>query len=219
MTELIGLSLIVLLTGDAGLALQRLVHPGGYSDLSEPQKIPFLGGGSPRTHAWQRYHVRYYSMTLLFIAFEMEMMFMYPWAVVYVAKGTMALMEMGMLGLPQALEHQIAAVGAKAVPAQSGQRQRMGGIVGEIEPALGVQRLVPRILQSAPARAQQPQKLGLRGGLSFQSADSGQVFQCLSGHWAGFLAVAVFPRRTRAAGKSCRRATAAETPWWCRGWG
>ena len=63
---------------------------------SAPQSAPFLGGGSPRTHAWQRYHVRYYPMTLLFIAFEMEMMFMYPWAVVFVAEGMKALMEMGM---------------------------------------------------------------------------------------------------------------------------
>jgi NADH-quinone oxidoreductase subunit A len=35
-------------------------------------------------------------MTLLLIAFEMEMMFMYPWAVVYVQEGTKALVEMGM---------------------------------------------------------------------------------------------------------------------------
>lgn len=65
-------------------------------EISEPQKVPFLGGGRPETHAWSRYHVRYYSMTLLFIAFEMEMMFMYPWAVVYVQEGVKALVEMGM---------------------------------------------------------------------------------------------------------------------------
>ena len=35
-------------------------------------------------------------MTLLFIAFEMEMMFMYPWAVVFVEEGGKAMMEMGM---------------------------------------------------------------------------------------------------------------------------
>ena len=64
--------------------------------LTEPQKTPFLGGGAPHTHAWQRYHVRYYPMTLLFIAFEMEMMFMYPWAVVFIEEGGKAMMEMGM---------------------------------------------------------------------------------------------------------------------------
>ncbi len=58
--------------------------------------MPFLDGATPETHAWQRSHVRYYSMTLPFIAFEMDMMFMYPWAVVYVAEGLKAMAEMGM---------------------------------------------------------------------------------------------------------------------------
>ncbi len=75
------------------LALQRF---GRQSPASWPQRAPFLGGGTPDTHAWSRYHVRYYPMTLLFIAFEMEMMFMYPWAVVYVETGLKALAEMGM---------------------------------------------------------------------------------------------------------------------------
>src|SRR3546814_5320607 len=52
-----------------GFALQRF---GSGIPSSESQKMPYLGGGAPRAHAWQRYHVRYYSMTLLFIAFEME---------------------------------------------------------------------------------------------------------------------------------------------------
>ncbi|RAH96222.1 NADH-quinone oxidoreductase subunit A [Acuticoccus sediminis] len=68
---------------------------GGH-DSPWPQRAPFLGGGSPATHAWQRYHVRFYTMTLVFIAFEMEMMFMYPWAVVFVEEGLKALAEMGM---------------------------------------------------------------------------------------------------------------------------
>lgn len=61
-----------------------------------PQRVPVLGGLEPGTHAWSRFHVRYYPMTLLFIAFEMEMMFMYPWAVVFVEEGVTALAEMGM---------------------------------------------------------------------------------------------------------------------------
>ena len=61
-----------------------------------PQRVPFLGGAAPQTHAWSRFHVRYYPMTLVFVAFEMEMMFMYPWAVVFVEEGVKALVEMGM---------------------------------------------------------------------------------------------------------------------------
>ncbi len=61
-----------------------------------PQSAPFLGGGNANAHAWQRYHFRAYTMTLVFIAFEMEMMFMYPWAVVFVEEGLKAMAEMGM---------------------------------------------------------------------------------------------------------------------------
>ena len=91
--ELLALSLIVSLALIAGLALQR---PWQRGLPSWPQRAPFLGGGQPDSHAWSRFHVRYYPMTLLLIAFEMEMMFMYPWAVVYVAEGMKAMMEMGM---------------------------------------------------------------------------------------------------------------------------
>ena len=60
------------------------------------EKTPFLGGRTPEVHAWNRYHARYYPMALLFLAFDMEMVFMYPWAVVFVAEGIVALVEMGM---------------------------------------------------------------------------------------------------------------------------
>lgn len=64
--------------------------------VTEPQSRPVLGGSEPDTHAWQRFHMRFYTMTLLFVAFEMEMMFMYPWAVVFVEEGLKAMAEMGM---------------------------------------------------------------------------------------------------------------------------
>lgn len=96
MTELLALISIAALAFGIGLAVLCLDRSGRNYHFAEPQKTPFLGGGTPDSHAWQRYHVRYYSMTLLFIAFEMEMMFMYPWAVVYVEEGVTALAEMGM---------------------------------------------------------------------------------------------------------------------------
>lgn len=89
------LSVIVFALLAAGL-FQLTANAAATGAPSEPQKIPFLGGSAPQTHAWQRYHIRFYSMTLLFIAFEMEMMFMYPWAVVFVQEGAKAMVEMGM---------------------------------------------------------------------------------------------------------------------------
>lgn len=90
--------LAILAAGGAALAvaLPLLLMGRRAFPATAPQQVPFLGGGVPQTHAWQRYHARWYAMTLVFIAFEMEMMFMYPWAVVYVAEGMKAMVEMGM---------------------------------------------------------------------------------------------------------------------------
>ncbi len=96
MSSLLALLVVAVASLGAGLALQFAIRPTGDARVSYPQAAPFLGGGHTETHAWQRFHVRYYSMVLLFIAFEMEMMFMYPWAVVFVEEGAKALMEMGM---------------------------------------------------------------------------------------------------------------------------
>ncbi len=45
--------------------------------------------------AWPRFHVRYYTFALLFIAFDMEMAYMYPWAVVFRDLGVFAFAEIG----------------------------------------------------------------------------------------------------------------------------
>jgi NADH:ubiquinone oxidoreductase subunit 3 (subunit A) len=60
------------------------------------ERTPFSGGREPRVHAWQRYHARYYPMALVFLAFDMEMVFMYPWAVVFRFEGVIAMVEMAM---------------------------------------------------------------------------------------------------------------------------
>ena len=60
------------------------------------ERTPFSGGREPRVHAWQRYHARYYPMALVFLAFDTEMVFMYPWAVVFRSEGLIAMIEMAM---------------------------------------------------------------------------------------------------------------------------
>ncbi len=62
--------------------------------LTVPERVPFAGGFDPEFHAWSRFHIRWYSMALLFLAFDMEMVFMYPWAVVFVREGMISLVEM-----------------------------------------------------------------------------------------------------------------------------
>lgn len=88
--------LAVMLTASAVLMVIRWAGTVGDPAGAPPTAVPFLGGHPPQTHAWNRFHLRFYTMTLVFIAFEMEMMFMYPWAVVFVREGITALVEMGM---------------------------------------------------------------------------------------------------------------------------
>lgn len=56
--------------------------------------LPFESGWFPEQHALSRYHVRWYLATLLFLAFDVEMLFMYPWAVVVAQIGVTAVLEM-----------------------------------------------------------------------------------------------------------------------------
>ncbi|AQZ63534.1 NADH ubiquinone oxidoreductase chain A [[Actinomadura] parvosata subsp. kistnae] len=72
--------------------------------LLSPREVldarPFLSGHDPREHALSRFHVRWYAVTLVFLAFDMEMVFMYPWALVAAEVGAVALVEMfAFLGL------------------------------------------------------------------------------------------------------------------------
>ena len=56
--------------------------------------LPFAGGLPPTEHAFSRFHVRWYSVTMVFLAFDMEMLFMCPWTLVVSAVGAPAVIEM-----------------------------------------------------------------------------------------------------------------------------
>ena len=64
--------------------------------MDEPGKdVPASAGTLSRDPVWVRYHAKYYGYALLFLAFDMEMAFMYPWSVVYRQEGLVALLDMG----------------------------------------------------------------------------------------------------------------------------
>jgi NADH-quinone oxidoreductase subunit A len=56
--------------------------------------LPFSGGVPPAEHAVSRFHLRWYAVTMLFLAFDMEMIFMYPWTLVISAVGASSVIEM-----------------------------------------------------------------------------------------------------------------------------
>ena len=59
-----------------------------------PGAGPFLSGNEPTEHAFSRFHVRWYPLSMVYLAFEMEMLFMYPWTLVVAEIGTVAVIEM-----------------------------------------------------------------------------------------------------------------------------
>ena len=83
--------LVFVLAGVLGMyALSRALRCTG-----EPAVVlPYESGLLPRQHAVSRYHARWYPVTVLFLAFDMEMIFMYPWAVVVGDMGAQAVIEM-----------------------------------------------------------------------------------------------------------------------------
>jgi NADH-quinone oxidoreductase subunit A len=83
---LLGL-VVALLAGVYGIGLLLRVAP----PLAAP---PFLSGMPASEHALSRFHVRWYAVTMVFLAFDMEMVFMYPWALVVSTVGPKAVVEM-----------------------------------------------------------------------------------------------------------------------------
>jgi NADH-quinone oxidoreductase subunit A len=60
-----------------------------------PEKLTtYESGIEPFGEAHVRYNVRYYLFALMFVAFDVEIMFLYPWAVTFDSLGLFGLVEM-----------------------------------------------------------------------------------------------------------------------------
>ncbi|MCF6326659.1 MAG: NADH-quinone oxidoreductase subunit A [Devosiaceae bacterium] len=77
------------------LSLYALARAIGKTRKEPGKDVPATAGQLSRDPVWVRYHARYTTFALLFLAFDMEMAFMYPWAVVYKEEGLVALLDMG----------------------------------------------------------------------------------------------------------------------------
>lgn len=98
MTPLLQYAILLgLIAGTVGLVvtLRLIARSLGRVKGEKAKDVPFSGGAYSPDPAWVRYHFHYYGFALLFLAFDMEMAFMYPWAVVYQELGLTALLDMG----------------------------------------------------------------------------------------------------------------------------
>ena len=73
---------VVVATGFAlfTLAFTSLIHPSKYNKV---KLEPYECGIEPRTDARDRYSIRYYLVAMLFVIFDVETVFMFPWAVIF----------------------------------------------------------------------------------------------------------------------------------------
>ena len=84
---------LVVATGFAvfTLVFTSLIHPQKYNKV---KLEPYECGIEPVTGARDRYSIRYYLVAMLFVIFDVETVFMFPWAVIFDHLGLFGLIEM-----------------------------------------------------------------------------------------------------------------------------
>ena len=74
------------------VVLANLLAPRSYNKLKEE---PYECGIPARGSQWGHYHLGYYLFAILFLMFDVETVFLYPWAVVVKLFGPLALATIG----------------------------------------------------------------------------------------------------------------------------
>ena len=82
---------VALVFGVWSLIVSHLVQP----KYPEPEKLStYECGSEPFSDARMPFPVRYYIFAMLFVIFDIEVIFLYPWAVVFTKIGFIGLIEM-----------------------------------------------------------------------------------------------------------------------------
>ena len=74
------------------LLIQKLVAP--HNPIRE-KLTTYECGEEPEGSAWLQFNIRFYVIALIFLIFDVEVIFLFPWAVVYQEMGLVAFIEMG----------------------------------------------------------------------------------------------------------------------------
>lgn len=73
-----------------GLVFWWIVRP---SRFSEEKLTTYECGENPTGSAWIQFNIRFYVFALIFLVFDVEAVFLLPWAVVFRELGLLAFME------------------------------------------------------------------------------------------------------------------------------
>ncbi|CCQ94965.1 NADH-quinone oxidoreductase subunit A [[Clostridium] ultunense Esp] len=75
----------------AALTLGRFLRP---NNPTEEKRKTYESGNEAIGESWVRFKVKYYIFALLFVIFDVETIFLYPWAVAFDQLGLFAFFEM-----------------------------------------------------------------------------------------------------------------------------
>ncbi len=91
----IPLLILFALAGVVVLALLLIAEKVGPKSLNPAKAEPFESGNPPRGDARMRFSVRFYLVAMLFLIFDIEVVFLYPWAIYFRTLGLVGLVQMG----------------------------------------------------------------------------------------------------------------------------
>ena len=94
LTEYLPISILIILAFLLALIVVGLGHGFGPKRPTAKKAKPYESGMNPYGPGTRRITVRYYLVAVLFILFDVEVVFFLPWAVVFRKLGTFALVEM-----------------------------------------------------------------------------------------------------------------------------
>jgi len=79
--------LLLLIATSFALAMLLLTHIVGPSRKGEIKGLPYESGMNPIGSARQRFNVRFYLLAITFLLFDVEIVFLYPWAITFPSLG------------------------------------------------------------------------------------------------------------------------------------
>jgi len=77
------------------LALLTVASLFGPKSTNAAKSEPFESGNPPTGDARIRFSVRFYLVAMLFLIFDLEVVFLYPWAIYFRQLGVFGLIQMG----------------------------------------------------------------------------------------------------------------------------
>jgi NADH-quinone oxidoreductase subunit A len=88
------LVIVFALAGVVVLALLFIAQKVGPKSFTPAKSEPFESGNPPKGDARMRFSVRFYLVAMLFLIFDLEVVFLYPWAIYFRQLGLFGLVQM-----------------------------------------------------------------------------------------------------------------------------